>query len=227
MFSQIAVSALIAGFGAGLVAAFLQYVFVQPILLHSELFETGALTHFGADPTASSVPRGDFDMTRQALNVVFAALVYTGYALILIAGMVLAEMRGHVISAQTGLIWGFCGFLAFQLAPAFGLPPDMPGLNAADVTPRQVWWFATVGATAAGLWLIAFGKTALIWGLAIILLAAPHVIGAPTPDTFTGPAPPELAAAFAARTLGTTCAIWVLLGGLLGTVWNSKLSEVS
>ena len=226
MFARLAVSALIAGFGAGLVAALLQYVFVQPILLHSELFETGALTHFGADPTMSSVPRGDFDLMRQALNIVFAALVYTGYALILIAGMVLAEMRGHVITAKAGLIWGLCGFLTFQLAPAFGLAPDMPGLNAADVGPRQIWWYATAGATALGLWLVAFGQNWTMWGVAIILLATPHIIGAPLPDTFTGPAPPELAADFAAKTLGTTCAIWATMGCLLGAVWSSKLSEV-
>jgi cobalt transporter subunit CbtA len=226
MFARLAVSALIAGFGAGLVAALLQYVFVQPILLHSELFETGALIHFGADSTASSVPRGDFDISRQALNVIFAALVYTGYALILLAGMVLAEQQGHVVTPKTGLIWGLCGFLTFQLAPAFGLPPDMPGLNAAEVAPRQIWWFATAGATGLGLWFIAFGKNWTMWGIAIVLLAAPHVIGAPTPDTYAGPAPPEMAADFAAKTLGTTCAIWAALGCLLGAVWTSKLSEV-
>ena len=39
MFAKIAVSALIAGFGAGLIAALLQFAFVQPLLLHAELFE--------------------------------------------------------------------------------------------------------------------------------------------------------------------------------------------
>lgn len=226
MFARIAVSALIAGFGAGLVAALLQFVFVQPLLIHAELFETGALTHFGGNLSDAAAPVADIDLLRTAMNVIFSALVYTGYGLILLAGIALAEERGHMTTTAQGLIWGLCGFLAFQLAPAFGLPPDMPGLNAAEIVPRQMWWYATVAATGAGLWLIAFGRSAPIWALAIVLLAAPHVIGAPMPDTYTGPAPPELAAAFAARTLGTTCAVWVVLGGLLTSVWHSKLSQV-
>ena len=47
MFSRILVSALFAGFLAGLIAALLQLVFVQPVLLHAELYESGALNHFG------------------------------------------------------------------------------------------------------------------------------------------------------------------------------------
>ena len=39
-------SALIAGVAAGLIAALLQFVFVQPVLLHAELYEGGELVHF-------------------------------------------------------------------------------------------------------------------------------------------------------------------------------------
>jgi cobalt transporter subunit CbtA len=227
MFGKIAVSALIAGFGAGLFAAMLQIVFVQPVLLHAELFETGALIHFGAGPTAAHVVHeGGIDLMRDGLSVIFSALIYCGYAFILLSAMSLAEEQGRPITARSGLIWGIAGFVAVQLAPAFGLAPELPGMNAADLTARQIWWFGTVAATAIALWLIAFGKNWKMWGVAIILLAAPHIIGAPMPDTLTGPAPPELGAMFAARALGTGLAAWAVLGFLLGSIWHSKMAEV-
>jgi cobalt transporter subunit CbtA len=222
MFQKIVVSALIAGFGAGIVHALLQFVFIQPLLIHAELFELGPLP--GLD--AVTVPRGVIDPLYEALNVVFAVLVYTGYALVLLAVMSFAEERGHTITARNGLIWGIAGFVTMHLAPAFGLAPDMPGLNAAPVEPRQVWWFGTAAATGIGLWLIAFGRNWAMWGAAIILIAAPHIIGAPLPLMLSNIAPPELAANFAARTLGLALVVWTTLGLLLGAVWNSKFSEV-
>lgn len=226
MFSKVVVSALIAGFGAGLFAAALQFAFVQPILLHAELFETGVLTHFGAGPSAAHVAHeGGIDIMRDGLSVMFSALIYVGYALMLLALMVFAEERGHPITARTGLIWGIAGWITVQMAPAFGLAPELPGMNAADVDARQIWWFATVAATGLGLWFIAFGRNWAMWGAAIILLAAPHVIGAPMPDTLTGPAPPELGAEFAARAIGTGLAVWAVLGLLLGAVWSKNLGE--
>lgn len=226
MFSKVVVSALIAGFGAGLFAAVLQFAFVQPILLHAELFETGALTHFGADPSAAHVAHdGGIDIMRDGLSIMFSALIYVGYALMLLALMVFAEERGQPITARTGLIWGIAGWITVQMAPAFGLAPELPGMNAADVEARQIWWFATVAATGLGLWFVAFGRNWAMWGVAIILLAAPHIIGAPMPDTLTGPAPPELGAEFAARAIGTGLAVWAVLGLLLGAVWSKNLGE--
>ena len=221
MFQKIAVSALIAGFGAGIIAAALQYVFVQPLLLHAELFETNANTPL--DMVA--VARGTFDVQREGLNVVFSALIYTGYAFVLLAAMVWAEERGQPITPRAGILWGAAGFLTMHMAPAFGLAPDMPGLNGADVEARQIWWYGTAACTGIALWLIAFGRNWAMWGSAIVLLAAPHLIGAPQPDMLTQVAPPELAASFAAQTLGVTLVVWTSLGLLLGAVWHSKLAE--
>ena len=222
MFARITVSALIAGFGAGLIASVMQYIFVQPLLLHAELFEANAKTALDI----VRVARGPFDITREAFNVLFSALIYTGYAFILLAGMAFAEERGQPITARAGLLWGVAGFITMHFAPAFGLAPDMPGLNGADVEARQIWWYGTIACTGLGLWLIAFGRNWMMWGTAVILIAAPQLIGAPLPDTLTQTAPPELAAAFAARTLGVALVVWASLGVCLGAIWNSKLSEV-
>ena len=220
MFSRILVSALFAGFAAGLIAALLQLVFVQPVLLQSELYESGQLTHFGAANTTSAhAAVGGIDLLRDGLSVLFTTLIYTGYSLILVAAMALADDRGIGITVRQGLLWGVAGFVSVQFAPAIGLPPELPGSAAAEMGPRQAWWFGTVAATAAGLALIAFGKGWTARGIAAVLILAPHVIGAPHPDTFSGPVPPELAGLFAGRALGVGLVAWVLLGLFAAWFW--------
>lgn len=222
MFTRIATSALFAGFIAGVVAFALQYAFVQPVLLFAELYESGALTHFGPDAGPAAPPGFAIDPMRDGLSLLFSALIYCGYGLLLVAGFALAEQRGETVSARTGAIWGLAGFVAVQLAPAFGLPPELPGMAAGDLEARQIWWFATVAATAAGLWLAAFGRGWAAWGAAIILILAPHVIGAPHPEEMYGPTPPELASLFAARALGVGLAAWAALGLLAGYFWRRE-----
>ena len=222
MITRFIISALFAGALTGLIAGLLQLFFVQPVLLHAELYETGALVHFGADPVSAHPELPGFDPIRDGLSIIFTMLTYTGYALMLIAAMSLAEERGAHVDGRAGLVWGIAGFVAFHFAPGFSLAPEVPGVAAADVGARQIWWFATVGAAAVALWLIGFGKSWLAWGVAVILLMAPHVIGAPEPDTFTGPVPTEIGALFAARAFGVGLAAWVLLGCFAGYFWESE-----
>ncbi len=222
MFQKILTSALFAGFCAGLIAAALQFAFVQPVLLHAELYEGGDLVHFGAEAVSANPELPGFEPMRDGLSILFSALIYVGYGLLLVAAMAMAAERGATITPRTGLIWGVAGFVAFHFAPAVSLPPEVPGVAAADLAARQIWWWGTVAATAAGLALIGLGRGAAAWGAAVVLILAPHVIGAPHPDSFAGPVPPELAALFASRALGVGLAVWVVLGGLAGYFWERE-----
>jgi cobalt transporter subunit CbtA len=231
-------SAMFAGVVAGLLAALLHFAFVQKYILLGETYETGAATHFagaphpddhaaeaGHDHSTHDHGEAPSTYTRNAWTVVFSALVYIAYALILVAGFGLARVFGHTITAREGLLWGIAGFAAFQLAPAMGLPPELPGTPAADLAARQVWWWATVAATGGALALLAYGRTALAAVIAVLLLAAPHVIGAPLPDGFSGTAPPEVAGTFAARVLGVGLAVWAMLGWVAGFVWAREADK--
>ncbi|MHA6346908.1 CbtA family protein [Roseivivax sp. CAU 1761] len=221
MFSRLLTSALFAGAAAGLIAALLQLVFVQPVLLHAELYETGLLEHFGAGAPAAAVqPLPGPDLGRDGLTVLFTMLVYSGYALVLTALMSQAEARGARIDARSGLLWGAAGFVTVQLAPGFSLAPEVPGVAMVDLAARQVWWTATVLATGAGLAMLAFGRSWRVWLPALALLAAPHLWGAPQPAQFNGPVPTELGALFAARSLGVGLAAWIALGGFAGLFWQ-------
>ncbi len=237
MLKRMLTSALIAGFAAGLLAALLHFTFVQQLILIGEQYETGEAVHYqGVAPADAGHPHnaaepadhshaasGDkaapSSLTRNALTVLVSALVYVAYALVLVAGFGLLTLMGRTISPAEGILWGIGGFAAFQMAPALGLPPELPGTMAADLAARQVWWWGTALATATGLGLLAYGRGPALWAIAIALLAAPHLIGAPELDGFSGLAPPEVAAAFSARVLGVGLTVWAFMGGLAGWMW--------
>ena len=145
MFSRLLTSALLAGAAAGLIAALLQLVFVQPVLLHAELYEGGELVHFGAESTVSAHPDlPGFDALRDGLSIVFTMLVYAGYAMVLVALMALAQTHGARIDGRIGLIWGLAAFVAVHLAPGFTLAPEVPGVAAAALTlPMPDWRITT------------------------------------------------------------------------------------
>ncbi len=209
-------SAVFAGLIAGLIAALLQFVFVIPLLLEGELYETGARVHFGADGTPVSergAPGLGGEWGRHMMTVAFNVVTYTGYGLLLAAAMGFARERtGLLITAKNGLIWGLAGFIAVQLAPAVGLPPELPGTPAAEITPRQIWWICSILATAGGLALIAFGQSLLMHVAGLLIILAPQLIGAPHLDTFWGVSPPELSAEFVTHSLGYAAIGWATLG---------------
>ena len=249
MTKRMVTSAVFAGFAAGLIAVLLHFAFVQKLILLSEQYEAGTLTHFAGGASAhgyegtsaqAEVSADDdgkaghdhgahshegstaSDFQRNGLTALFMILVYTGYALVLTAGFAAAEMWGRKIGPSEGLLWGIAGFAAFQLAPAMGLAPELPGTVAADITARQIWWWSTVLATGGGIALLAYGRQVWAFGLAGALLAAPHVIGAPQIEGYFGMAPPEVAAAFATRVLGAALVVWAALGWIAGHFWANS-----
>lgn len=249
MIQRMVTSALFAGVAAGLLAALLHFAFVQKYILLGEEYETGAAVHFagvagavdgaeseththdltttehdhGAESAQGSV-NADEDETnplkRNALTIVFFALLYSAYGLMLVAGFALAQHFGQRVTSREGLLWGFAGFACLHLAPALGLAPELPGTAAADLTDRQLWWAATAICTAVGLAMIGYGRKPRWIVLALAVLALPHLIGAPELEGFSGVAPPEVASAFAARTLAVGLAAWGVMGWLAGWYWN-------
>ncbi len=139
-----------------------------------------------------------------------------GFAFILLAVM---QASGVPITPRNGAIWGLGGFIATGLAPALGLPPELPGAAAADLVERQGWWLLTAGATALGLWLMFNLHHLAGVALGLALLLAPHVIGAPHPDGYASSVPSELTGHFVASALVVHAALWGMLGALAGVFW--------
>ncbi len=150
----------------------------------------------------------------ERLSFTLAANILTsiGYSLVLVG---LISLRGETVTWREGLVWGLAAFASVMLAPMLGLPPELPGTPSAPLAARQIWWVGTALATAAGIALIAFNRAGWMLVPAVALIAAPHVIGAPSaPVGEHGLAPAELEQRFIAAAVVTSFVFWVMLGSL-------------
>jgi cobalt transporter subunit CbtA len=229
MMIRVLLAALVAGVLAGGFATAAQQVRVVPLILAAETYETGEASH-GHDEAAATVaqsqdaaePWAPADGIERTLFTAGAnLLVGVAFSLILTAGILLSR---QAVGLSSGIAWGAAGFVAFVLAPNFGLPPELPGMAAADLPARQGWWAATVVLTAAGLWIFAFRRGIGWMALGVALVLAMHIVGAPQPAAHETGVPANLAAEFAVATIVTSAAFWVVLGGLLGYALNRAMS---
>jgi cobalt transporter subunit CbtA len=234
LFQRIFFAAVLSGLAAGLAMSAVQQWRVAPLILAAEVYEDAAPaepavadhTHDAGTPAHTheeAVPVHEHDedawapqdgAERIAYTVLANLLGAIGFAFLLAAVSVLS---GIEITARIGVIWGLGGFVALQLAPAFGLPPELPGMPAADLVARQVWWVGTALATGAGMLAIAKLRNWTGIVIAAVLILAPHVIGAPQlAGEHATSVPANLATSFAAATLGTGALFWLIVGPLLG-----------
>jgi cobalt transporter subunit CbtA len=236
VFRAIVFAAVAAGLAAGIAVSALQTVTTSPLILAAERYEQRAATSpahaqeparslpaldaaapkAGAAPAAGE-PWAPADGIERIGYTTFAnVLAGTGFALILTACFALA---GGAVDGRRGMLWGAAGFAVFTLAPALGLPPELPGTAAADLAGRQLWWLTAAAGTAVGLWLLGFRRGATAKVLGLVALALPHLAGPPPAHQLTHAVPAELAAHFAAASIVTAAVFWILLGWLAGTFY--------
>ncbi|WP_424363053.1 CbtA family protein [Methylocystis parvus] len=212
MIARLLAAGLIAGIVAGLAVAALQHVTTTPLILAAEVYEAAQHAH---DAVAEAGPAFE-GLRRTAATSVATIAVSTGYALILLAGMLFS---GEAIGARRAALWGACAFAATGLATSLGLAPQLPGAAETDLAGRQIWWLATAAATGAGLFALLRLENVAAKAVGVALLVAPHLFW-PTPATPESTVPAELAARFAAASLAVQALSWVLAGLLAGYVWR-------
>jgi cobalt transporter subunit CbtA len=232
VFRAIVFASALAGLIVGLVVTLAQQLGTIPLILQAEVYEQAAAapaTPAGQPPAAAIggqehdhqhgaaawEPANGFE--RNAFTALFNVLDWIGFGLMLTGLLVLLRQP---VTWREGFLFGLAGFAAFVLAPSLGLPPELPGVPVAPLTPRQLWWLATALVTLIGLWLIAFRPSPLAAALAILLIAAPHIIGAPAPEETQTKVPDALAHQFAVAVMLTTLLSWTLLGGLSGYLYQ-------
>lgn len=228
LFRTILLVALVAGIATGVVTAAVHLFTTVPLILKAETFEGGEAApaeHIHAAQSAdASMPaahdHGDSDewspsdgFERNAFTVVATVLTAFGFGLLLLAA---SELKGGIHSWREGILWGLAGFAVFTLAPQLGLPPELPAMPAADLMDRQLWWIGTALATAIGLALMVFGRSPLLAALGVVVILAPHAIGAPQPSSHESPIPESLHHSFVVASVAVSFLFWVLLGGLSG-----------
>ena len=229
MFKRIAQTAGFTGLLAALLLTLLQSFWVAPLILQAETWEKPAAiqAHEHAEGTSAGhvhdaeawEPENGWQrvLSTTGGNLVVAV----GFALMLAA---LYTLRAPA-SAREGVLWGFAGYAVFVVAPTLGLPPELPGTVAADLTQRQVWWVSTAASTAVGLALMVFARHWLLKALGAVILMGPHLVGAPQPAVHSALAPEALQTQFKLASLLTNAAFWVALGWI--SAWLFRRSEAS
>ncbi|AZO29613.1 CbtA family protein [Mesorhizobium sp. M1B.F.Ca.ET.045.04.1.1] len=246
LFRNVVFIAAIAGLVAGIVLACMQAYATVPLILKAEVYEKAggghhhdhaatsannamssaapadnAMSTAAPAPTEAAAPAEDEGWApadgfeRFAFNVVANIVTGIGFALILAA---VSEFAGGIGNWRQGVFWGLAGFAVFTLAPGLSLPPELPAMPVPELLPRQIWWISTVAATAVGLGLIAFRKSLPLAILAVVLIVAPHVVGAPQPDSFETAIPEGLHHQFVVAVTLTDLVFWLVLGAVVGVV---------
>ncbi|MBH67326.1 MAG: hypothetical protein CMM58_03140 [Rhodospirillaceae bacterium] len=233
-------AAILAGVISGVVISLVYQFSTVPLILRAEVFEANRAHSGESSPKLQSTSfnishtnngktatiyihdnKNDKNLSKDKSKNNIERIIYTsittiltgiGFALLLVSGM---AIRGDPVNFRVGILWGVAGFSAFTLAPALGLPPELPGMAAGDLPVRQTWWITTILLTILALWTLIFSQKISFRIIAIILLVAPHVVGAPEPEILSANTlPPELAAKFASVSIGVSALFWALLGGL-------------
>lgn len=233
MVNRVLTVSLLAGFLAGLLIAALQHVTTTPLILKAETYETAlraaeaqqaafdggaklVLAHSGHESGEHAEWKPEDGLQRTAFTALVTIATAIGFAALLLGGMIAA---GDAIDERSALAWAACGFLAFGLVPAAGLAPELPGSAAAELVQRQAWWIATALVTAGGLFVFLRMEAPWLRALAVLAMLAPHVIGAPHPAAPESKVPAEIAAHFAALSLGIQAALWLVTGFAVGVLW--------
>jgi cobalt transporter subunit CbtA len=249
MITRVLAVGLLAGLLAGLSVATLQAYTTTPLILKAEVYERAAQApqagtslndtprlylaggedarvilvhdgehHAGAGETAAEAWEPADGLERTLYASIATVATAMGFALIILAGMLFA---GDGIDERRAMAWAVAGFVATGLAPAVGLAPEVPGMQASELVGRQEWWALTAIATAAAAWLFLRADNAGLRILAVALLLAPHVWGAPElAEPHKSNVPPDLAAQFAATSLAVQATLWVLTGYFVGFWWR-------
>jgi cobalt transporter subunit CbtA len=238
MLRKILTVAIFAGVLSGLGISIVQEFTTTPLILHAEKIENAELStppalagfvpaafilaHAGETHDAAADWSPEDGVERILSTVLANVITGVGFALILVACF---SLYGKPVNGRQGVIWGMAGFAIVALAPGLGLPPELPGMFAAELMARQTWWFAAAGCTAFGLWLMVFRDGWIYVVLGIVVMAVPHLVGAPHPDGMGGDVPPELAAQFAMASLVSQAIFWTMLGWSSGTLYDRISAE--
>ncbi|MEE9413561.1 MAG: CbtA family protein [Methylococcales bacterium] len=225
---QIILTAALSGLLAGLLLTVIQQFGVMPSLFEAEVYEQAMSANqdnLVLENTASTSQQQDEwepeeGLQRTALTAISNISLAFGFAMLLGAAM---HLYGKPANWRTGILWGLAGYTVFFLSPGLGLPPEVPGTEAAALQDRQLWWLMTVLATGAGLSLLIFSHHWLLKLLGALLLATPHLIGAPQPVSHVSAAPLSVVNSFIYASAIANALFWLALGGLQGLfLKNSK-----
>ena len=148
-----------------------------------------------------------------------------------VMGLWLIRRGTYLASLPLAGLVAAAGWLSFHLWPALGLPAVVPGMDAAPLHARQLWWVLAVASAGLACAVVGFARAPWRWVVSALLLATPFVVGAPqlNGDAFAGydttahTALERLASQFAWATTWVSLSFWGSLGLVGGLVFQRWL----
>src|SRR5205085_12301691 len=224
VFRRLVFAALCAGLLSGAFAAVAHHIATVPLILKAETYEKSASRASAAAHEHSSAWEPENGAERTAYTLLADILTGFGFALLLGAGLTL---RGGQVGWRQGLLWGLAGFATFTVAPSLGLPPQLPGSEAAPLFDRQLWWLGTAAATGCAVALIAFTTRARWTILAAVLIVLPHLYGAPEPSEQIVAVAAALSRHFIVAATVVNFLFWVILGASTGYFYERLQPQIA
>ena len=239
LFRNIIITAFFTALIAGVLLGTMQSFSTSKIIYAAEKYEVEEATdNHHAHDTATAHHHESEEWSpkdgveRVGLTFFADILIAFGHSLLLTSFMALIFLKfgKPEITWRSGLIIGIGGYLSFYLATVIGLPPEVPGTVAADLHARQIWWTLTIVMTIIGLSVIYLAPSASKL-LGLVLIAIPHIIGAPHPEThgFLNQDPSAISALsqlehqFLIATAGVNLVYWLAIGLFSGLFANRFL----
>jgi cobalt transporter subunit CbtA len=237
-FTRIIYSAILIGIVAGALLGCMQILSINPIIFAAENFEieedhghSNEQDGHGHSHQTWTPEEGAERTTYTFLSNISAGI---GFSAILLALMSqFRKTSNNNISWLQGSLWGLAGFTAVFLAPGIGLPPEIPGVEAAPVQNRQIWWLFAVLSVSIGLGILTFAVNK-IKALGLVFLAMPYIVGAPRlggaeflhPDPAVVSALTRLHEQFIVASGITNLIFWLVLGIACAFAFNRWLRNI-
>ncbi|OQK16539.1 hypothetical protein AU255_01135 [Methyloprofundus sedimenti] len=228
-FRQIFLISCLSALAASFCFSLYQWYLVNPLIFAAELYEQATPPGSNVIEPAQPWSPGD-GIERSVYTLLANFLMSLAYSLLLTSAMV---FRGSSSSLK-GLAWGMAAYISAFIAPGLGLPPEIPGMDVADLAQRQNWWLLTVSLTGAGLAILAFSPR-YYKGAGFILLLLPHLIGAPVSAVhgFSHPDPEAIAMLtklwhqFILQTSIANALLWFIIGISTGFLCHKFIDTVT
>ncbi|WP_394789244.1 CbtA family protein [Rhodoferax sp.] len=145
-----------------------------------------------------------------------------------VMGVWVYQRGAKLASLPLACLVAAAGGISFNLWPSLGLHAEVPGMEAAPLHARQLWWVLAMGSATLACAVLGFGRGAWRWIAAAALLALPFVVGAPEleGDALAGYSPEahaaleQLGKQFIWATSWVAASFWVTMGVASGLAFQ-------